>query len=100
KSMDIREIFDQVSQVAQDAIPHDLIGLSFLSEDGRTAPVYALSDGRVDHLPAPPTLPDRMAALERGFFIIRDAPVVDPAPRPVRQASLMPCRPVTPAQGV
>src|SRR5262249_36686737 len=100
KSMDIREIFDQVSQVAQDAIPHDLIGLSFLSEDGRTAPVYALSDGRVDHRPAPPTLPDRMAALERGFFIMRDVSVVDAAARRVRQSTLMPDRAETPAHEV
>ena len=50
KSMDIREIFQQISEVSQDVIPHDIVGLSFLSADGKTMPVYALSEGRVDHL--------------------------------------------------
>jgi transcriptional regulator with GAF, ATPase, and Fis domain len=88
KSMDIREIFGQISQVTQDVIPHDLVGMSLLSEDGLTMPVYALSEGRVDDLPALPALPDRMRAIERGFFIARDVTVVDPATHRVRQATL------------
>ena len=88
KSMDIREIFRQISEVAQDAIPHDIVGLSFLSADGKTLPVYALSDGRVDHLADPPALPDRMKALQRGFFIMRDMSIVDRASRRVRQSTL------------
>jgi len=88
KSLDVREIFDQISQVAQDVIPHDLIGMGFLSEDGMSLPVYALSDGRVDHLPAPPMSPERMTALQHGFFIVRDASVVDVGSRRVRLTTL------------
>jgi transcriptional regulator with GAF, ATPase, and Fis domain len=87
KSMDVREIFDQISQVSQDVLPHDLVGLSFLSPDGTTMPVYALSDGGIAHLPPPPALPERMSALEGGFFILRDAVVVDAASRRVRQTT-------------
>src|SRR5258706_9491615 len=67
KSMDIREIFQQISEVSQDVIPHDIVGLSFLSADGKRMPVYALSEGRVDHLADPPAIPERMKALERGY---------------------------------
>src|SRR5262249_30946180 len=87
KSMDVREILDQVAQVVQGVVPHDLVGMSFLSADGQSLPVYALSDGTVSHLPAPPALPDRMRSLERGFFLLRDAEVVDASTRLVRQTT-------------
>jgi len=77
KSMDIREIFKQISEVSQEAIPHDIVGLSFLSADGKKMPVYALSEGRVDHLADPPALPDRMSALQRGFYIMYDITILD-----------------------
>jgi len=88
KSMDIREIFQQISEVSQDVICHDIVGLAFLSPDGKTLPVYALSEGRIDHLPAPPTLPDQMRALQRGFYIMRDVVIVDRASRRARQTVL------------
>jgi transcriptional regulator with GAF, ATPase, and Fis domain len=88
KSMDIREIFNQISEVVQTIIPHDFVGLVFLSPDGTIMPVYALSEGRMDHLPAPTTVPERMASIARGFFIVRDTVVVDPAARRVQQAFL------------
>jgi len=88
KSMDVREIFRQISDVSQDVIPHDIVALSFLSPDGKTLPVYALSEGRLDHLADPPVLPDRMRALERGFYIMCDMTIVDQASRRVRQTAL------------
>ena len=88
KSMDIREIFQQISEVSQDVIPHDFVGIAFLSPDGTIMPVYALSEGRMDHLPAPTTVPERMAAIGGGFFIVRDAVIVDHATRRVRQSFL------------
>jgi transcriptional regulator with GAF, ATPase, and Fis domain len=88
KSMDIREIFRQISEVSQDVIPHDIVGLSFLSADGKTLPVYALSEGRVDHLADPPAIPERMRSLSRGYFIMLDISIVDRASRRVRQTSL------------
>jgi two-component system response regulator FlrC len=88
KSMDIRAIFQQISEVTQEVIPHDLVGLAFLSPDGKSLPVYALSDGRLDDLPAPPVLPEHMSALERGFFIMCDIQIVDRASRRVMQSLL------------
>jgi two-component system response regulator FlrC len=90
KSMDIREVFSQVSAISQDAIPHDIVALCFLSPDGKTLPVYAMSGGRFDEIPDPTVPPDRMSALERGFFIVRDISVVDRASRRVRQSTLSP----------
>src|SRR5262245_52752474 len=89
KSMDVREIFAQISQVSQEAIPHDLVSLTFLSEDRKTMPIYALSDGPVEGLPAPPVLSDRLRSLERGYFIVRDITVIDAATRRVRQTLLL-----------
>jgi transcriptional regulator with GAF, ATPase, and Fis domain len=100
KSMDIREIFQQISEVSQDVICHDIVALNFLSPDGKTLPVYALSQGRIDDLPAPPVPPERMRALERGFFIMRDISLVDRASRRVRQSWLSPGEKPTPPQEV
>ena len=88
KSMDVREIFNQISEVAQSAIPHDFVALVFMSPDGTIMPVYALSEGRMDHLPAPTTVPERMNGIVRGFFIVRDTVILDHATRRVRQAFL------------
>jgi two-component system NtrC family response regulator len=88
RSMDIRGIFRQISAVTQEVIPHNIVGLSFLSADGKTLPVYALSDGQIDHLADPPAIPERMKSLERGFFIMRDISVIDRASRRVRQSAL------------
>jgi transcriptional regulator with GAF, ATPase, and Fis domain len=88
KSMDIREIFSQISEVSQDVIAHDFVGVTFMSPDGTVMPVYALSEGRMDHLPAPTTVPERMSAIAKGFFIVKDVVILDHAARRVRQTFL------------
>ena len=100
KSMDIREVFQQISAVSQDAITHDIVGLSFMSADGKTMPVYALSDGRVDHLADPPALPDRMKAFQSGYFIMQDISIVDRESRRVRQTTFSPDKGLTPPHEV
>jgi transcriptional regulator with GAF, ATPase, and Fis domain len=91
RSLDIREIFDQISRDAQEVIPHDLVSVLFLSDDGKYMPIYALSDGGlVDHLPAPPMLPGRLQAMKAGYFIMRDMIPIDPSRRLVRQTTLTP----------
>src|SRR5262245_27373942 len=100
RSMDIREVYAQLSHAAQDVIPHDLVATSLLREDGNVLPVYALSDGRVDHLPAPPGVPERMRALEHGFYILRDVSVVDATARRVRQLIMTPDQGETPPHEV
>jgi transcriptional regulator with GAF, ATPase, and Fis domain len=81
-------------------ICHDIVALNFLSPDGKTLPVHALSQGRIDHLPAPPVPPERMRALERGFFIMHDISLVDRASSRVRQSMLYPGEKPTPPQEV
>jgi transcriptional regulator with GAF, ATPase, and Fis domain len=88
RSMDIRDIFRQISEVSQVAIPHDIVGLSFLNPDGKSLRVYAMTDGKVDHLPDPPVIPEQMRGLERGYFISRNVEIVDRESRRVRQTAL------------
>jgi transcriptional regulator with GAF, ATPase, and Fis domain len=91
-SLDIRETFQQLSRVSQDVIPHDFVGLGFLSADRKSFPVYAISAGEIHDLPAPPAIPDRMRSIERGYLIVKDISVVDRATRRVRQSTLSPDR--------
>jgi len=88
KSLDVRDIFTQLSEVTQDVIPHDILGLAFLSPDRKTLQIHTLSDGRLDHLPDPPTLPEQMSSLQRGYFIMYDITILDPERRRVRQSSM------------
>ena len=88
RSLDIREVFNQISEASQDVIPHDIVGISFLSADGKTMPVYAMSEGRVDHLPDPPAHPELMSALRRGYFITFDVTILDREHRRVRQTAV------------
>ena len=88
KSLDVREIFTQLSEVTQDVIPHDILGLAFLSPDRKTLLVHTLSDGWLDHLPHPPALPEQMSSIERGYFIMYDITILDRERRRVRQSML------------
>ena len=56
KSMDVREIFQQISQVTQGVIPHDFVGLAFLNAEGD-----ALTDPRA--LRRQPLAPARAAGV-------------------------------------
>jgi len=96
RSLDIRETFQQLSRVSQEVIPHDFVGLGFLSADRKSFPVYAISAGDVRSLPAPPAIPDRMRSIERGYLIVQDISIVDRASRRVRQSTLSPDRGFTP----
>src|SRR5215468_3298481 len=53
--LDIREVFAQISDIAQRVIPHDMIALPLLSEDKTTAIVHAAYDaeGRIPRFPEP-----------------------------------------------
>jgi len=85
KSLDVREIFQQISQVTQGVIQHDFVGVAFLNAEGDALSIHVLSDGSLSHLPAPPVSPEYRASLEGGYFIVRDVSVVDAAARRVRQ---------------
>jgi transcriptional regulator with GAF, ATPase, and Fis domain len=96
RSLDIRETFKQLSLVSQEVIPHDFVGLGFLSADRKSFPVYAISAGDVQSLPAPPAIPDRLRSIERGYLIVKDISIVDRGSRRVRQSTLTPDHGYTP----
>jgi len=45
QALDVRDVFHQVSGIAQEIVPHDLLELGLLSDDRSHARVYAVSDG-------------------------------------------------------
>src|SRR5262249_3405255 len=52
--LDVREVFRQLSRIAQEVVPHDLLGLGLFSEDRKSVRVYAASDPEVtDEFPIP-----------------------------------------------
>jgi transcriptional regulator with GAF, ATPase, and Fis domain len=42
-ALDVREVFSQVSRVAQEVVPHDLLALGLVTPDGQRVRIYALS---------------------------------------------------------
>src|SRR4051812_20536474 len=41
--LDIREVFDRVSDIARQVLPHDLLALPLLAEDRETVTAYAVA---------------------------------------------------------
>jgi transcriptional regulator with GAF, ATPase, and Fis domain len=53
--LDVRDVFDRMSAVAKQALPHDLLLVVLFSDDLSTFSVYARSDRGTDHGPTLPT---------------------------------------------
>ncbi len=75
-TLDIREIFTQVADVVQVALPHDILALVAWSDEGRAYRLYAISHGA----PTDPELwqdvpipESEMPALRREWYLVRDA---------------------------
>jgi transcriptional regulator with GAF, ATPase, and Fis domain len=80
QALDVRQVFKQVSQITQGAIPHDMLVLSLLRPDGTSVGAHALlPGGELEDLPTPSAA---LLALYRGT-VVRDMCVVDPASRTV-----------------
>jgi transcriptional regulator with GAF, ATPase, and Fis domain len=63
--LDIREVFDRVSQIAKRVLPHDMMALPLASPDGQHILVYAIAGGLAD-APPPRMLP--FPETHRGLF--------------------------------
>jgi transcriptional regulator with GAF, ATPase, and Fis domain len=83
ETLDIRHIFDQVSEVVRAGLPHEILALTSWAGDGRTFRVYAMSGATVDEpgFWEPITLPDsERALLSRESYVINNATTeVEPA---------------------
>jgi transcriptional regulator with GAF, ATPase, and Fis domain len=71
-ALDVREVFTQVSVVAQRVLPHAFLGLGLLDEERKGIRVYATSDPVPSNMPQF-LLPEEMRdEHEVEFFILRD----------------------------
>jgi transcriptional regulator with GAF, ATPase, and Fis domain len=70
--LDVRDVFRQVSRIAQEVLPHDLLGLAVFSEDHRNVRVFAASDPQVAELPEFPIPEDIVPTLSWDFFLARE----------------------------
>jgi transcriptional regulator with GAF, ATPase, and Fis domain len=75
ETLDIRQIFTEVSEVLRGGLPHDILALTSWAEDGRSFRVYALAGATVDD-PAfwAPTIltGDERALLNRDPYVVHD----------------------------
>jgi len=71
-ALDVREVFRQVSVVAREVLPHDVLVLGRFSDDLATVQIHALSD-ELDGEPQTGQHSERMrAALQGDFLLTRD----------------------------
>ncbi|HEX5854437.1 MAG TPA: sigma 54-interacting transcriptional regulator [Thermoanaerobaculia bacterium] len=61
KALDVRDVFDRISEIARPVIPHDLLALGLLTEDRTAVRVYAVSGGSFPEIEGP----IRLTAAER-----------------------------------
>ncbi len=94
ESLDIRMVFDQVSEVVRGGLPHDALAMTAWGEDGRTIRVYALAGASVTDpvFWEPITLTDdETSVLHRNSYIVRDT-AADVKPSAVRARLFGLCR--------
>jgi transcriptional regulator with GAF, ATPase, and Fis domain len=75
ESLDIRQVFPQMSDVIRDALPHDVLALTSWAEDGLSFRVYAMAGAEVpDEAFWAPTLltPNDRVLLHRNSYVIHD----------------------------
>jgi transcriptional regulator with GAF, ATPase, and Fis domain len=86
ESLDIRHVFEHVSDVVRGGLPHDVLAMTSWGEDGQSFRVYALAGAEVKDPAfwAPILLSgDDRALLHPGSYVIRDV-ATDIAPDSVR----------------
>jgi Nif-specific regulatory protein len=94
ESLDIRMVFNDVSEVVRGGLPHDALALTSWGEDGRTIRVYALAGAAVTDQAFwdPITLTDEeTSVLHRNSYIVRDT-AADVKPSTLRARLFGHCR--------
>lgn len=73
RALDVREVFDQVSAIAREVLPHERMTLGLLSEDRTENRMWAVSGDR-DWVPDTYPIPDsERAQMVADYQIVRDA---------------------------
>jgi transcriptional regulator with GAF, ATPase, and Fis domain len=78
ESLDLRQVFDEISEVIRGGLPHDVLALTSWGMDGMSFRLYAVAGARLENPVywTPMTLPDAdRAQLNRDAYVIRDADV-------------------------
>src|SRR5690606_34965548 len=75
ESLDIRQVFAEVSDVVRGGLPHDVLAMTSWGDDGRSFRIYALAGADLpgDALWHPTALTgDDLALLHPGSYVVRD----------------------------
>jgi transcriptional regulator with GAF, ATPase, and Fis domain len=74
-ALDIRHIFDKVSEVVRGGLPHDILAITSWGEDGTSFRVYAIAGATAEpELFEPQSLTgDDLAQLRRDAYVVHDA---------------------------
>jgi transcriptional regulator with GAF, ATPase, and Fis domain len=75
ESLDMRQVFTEISEVVRGGLPHDVLGLTSWGTDGASFRIYALAGAQVDDPAfwAPTTLDaSERAQLNRDAYVVHD----------------------------
>jgi transcriptional regulator with GAF, ATPase, and Fis domain len=73
KALDIREVFDQLSDAIGQILPHDRMALGLFSEDRKTIRVHAYTGERDPDMPDTVSVdPDSCEEADWSYFLVRD----------------------------
>ena len=74
-ALDIRRVFDKVSEVVRGGLPHDMLVITSWGEDGTSFRVYAMAGATAapDFFEPQPLSGDDLAQLHRDAYVIHDA---------------------------
>lgn len=80
RALDVRDVFDQVSAIADKVLPHDRMSLGLLSDDRKSVRIYAMSGAPVPDLPESfPLAEEDQMKRDWDFQIVADvASEIDP----------------------
>jgi transcriptional regulator with GAF, ATPase, and Fis domain len=78
EALDVREVFQKLSRVVGEVIPHDLMELGILNEEKTHAQVYAASEGVPEPSPSFRLPQEVSSSLAVDFFILSDIVPVRP----------------------
>jgi len=74
-ALDIRRVFDEVSEVVRGGLPHDMLVITSWGADGTSFRIYAMAGAAAepDFFEAQPLSGDDLAQLQRDAYVIHDA---------------------------
>ncbi len=73
RALDVREVFGQISEIAQKVLPHDRMALGLLEDEGRSVRIYAVSGAPAPDTPESyPILESERDQLDWDFQIVND----------------------------